>query len=206
MKMDEALQLVPYVKSWNPLLVPATFEPSQPDAGSSPRQLFLSSLTQRLFEAYLEFTHANHAATYVDLVDDEAFQNALDSLNLLFACQSSEVIETFANYLSGRNIDGVWKRKRQDFESSSAVSLVGPYEGLTEGEARDHCVHLETIILAKEQEAPTASAVGQILNSGRELWMRWKNKLLHSLSGSLRSRSSVGFQIALGSAAQVSFC
>ncbi len=201
--MGESNQLALYVKSWNPLLIPATFEPLQPDAGSSPRQLFLSSLTQRLFETYLEFSQADDAATYADPGDDRTLQDALDSLNQLLACQPGELIETFADYLSGRNTDGVWKHPRQDFESSGAVSLVAPYEGLTEGEARDHCVHLETIVLAKEKEAPTASAVGQILISGRDIWMNWKRKLLDSLSRFLRNRSSVGFQIALANAAQV---
>jgi hypothetical protein len=200
--MGESNQLALYVKSWNPLLVPATFETLQPDPGSSPRQLFLSSLTQRLFEAYLEFAQADDAATYADPGHDGT-QDALDSLNQLLACQPGELIETFADYLSGRNTDGVWKRPRQDFESSGAVSLVAPYEGLTEGEARDHCVHLETIILAKEQGAPTASAVGQILISGRDVWMNWKRKLLDSLSRFLRNRWSVGFQIALANATQV---
>lgn len=211
--MGETDQLVPHVNCWNSVLVPVKFEGWTANAISvssfSPPKFVLTSLAQGLFEAYLEQTQAFDAATYIRQPgDEETIQNALASLNQLFACQPSEVIEAFATFLSPaeRYVDGPWNGQRQEIVSSRAVSAVPRDRQVrTETAARDHVIHLETMILAEEQEAPTASAVGQMLILGRELWMRCKRKLLNSLSKYSRNRSAIGFQIALANAAQASF-
>lgn len=210
--MDEANQLVSHLNCWNSVLAPVKFEGRTANAISvgsfSLPKFVLTSLAQGLFEAYLEQTQNVDAATYVHQPnDEETIQNALASLNQLFACQPGEVIEAFATYLSPaeRYVDGPWNGQRQEIVSSSAVSPVPRDRQVRiETAAKDHVIHLETVILAEEQEAPTATAVGQMLISGGELWMRWKRKLLHSLSRYWRNRSTVGFQIASANAAQAS--
>lgn len=211
--MVETDQFAPLVNCWD--LVPAVrFEPLTPGAASVsslPAPGFvLTSLPPGLFELYLKQAQIDHTANYVRQPSDERIvRNALDSLNQLFACQPGEVIEAFATYLSPseRYVDGPWNGRSQEIVSSSAVSLVPrDRQVCIETAAKDHVIHLETMILAEEQEAPTATAVGQMLISGRELWMRWKSKLLNSLSRYSRNRSTVGFQIVFADAVQASSC
>ena len=210
--MDEFDQLVPYVSCWNLVTVPAKFEPWNPGAAtvnSLPSPNFvLTFLPQDFLASYSQAVQIDSTVNYVRQPSDECtVQNALASLNQLFACQPGEVIEAFATYLtpSERYVDGPWNGQHQEIVSSSAVSHVPrDRQVCIESAAKDHVIHLETMILAEEQGAPTASAVGQMLISGRELWMRCKRKLLNSLSKYSRNRSAIGFQIAFANAAQAS--
>jgi len=212
MDEDESDQLVPCVNCCNSVVIPVKFQPWNPDAATvnrlPPPNFVLTFLPQDFLASYSQSVQINNAINYVRQPSDECtIQNALASLNQLFACQPGEVIEAFATYLSPseRYVDGPWNGQRQEIGSSSAVSPVAPDRQVClETAAKDHVIHLETVILAEEQEASTATAVGQMLISGGELWMRWKRKLLHSLSRYWRNRSIVGFQIASANAAQAS--
>jgi hypothetical protein len=207
--MIESDKLVPFPNCWD-LVPPLKFQPLNADAASSlPAPDFaLTSLPQGFPELYLERVQIDDAITYVLQPSEERIVLiTLDSLNKLFACQPGEVIEAFATYLSPseRYVDGPWNGQHQEVVSSSAVPPVArDRQVCIETAAREHVIHLETLILAEEQEAPTASAVGQMLISGRELWMRCKGKLLNSLSKYSRNRSTVGFQNAFANAAQAS--
>jgi hypothetical protein len=210
--MDELDQVVPYVSCWNSVVIPVKLEPWNPDEATVDRlpspNFVLTFLPQDFLASYSQSVQIDNTTNYVHQPADECtIQNALASLNQLFACQPGEVIEAFVTYLSPseRYVDGPWNGQRQEIGSSSAVSPVAPDRQVClETAAKDHVIHLETMILAKEQEAPTATAVGQILISGGEVWMRWKKRLLHSLSRYSRNRSTVGFQIAFANAAQTS--
>ena len=210
--MGEADQLVPYVNYWNSVAVPVKFEPWNPDAAtvnSLPSPNFvLTFLPQDFLTSYSQSVQIDSTVNYVRQPSDECtIQNALASLNLLFACQPGEVIDAFATYLSPseRYVDGPWNGQHQEIVSSSAVSPVArDRQVCIETAAKDHVIHLETMILAESQEAPTASAVGQMLISGRELWMRCKGKLLNSLSKYSRNRSTVGFRNDFANATQAS--
>jgi hypothetical protein len=200
--MVETDQLVPHVNCWD--LVPAVkFEPWNPGAMSVSSlpgpDWVLTSLPQDLLEAYLQSVQIDDAVTYVRQSGDERIlQNALDSLNRLFACEPCQVIEAFAEYISQaeRYVDRLWNRPRQELVSSGAVSLVPRYRQVCiETAAKDHVIHLETMILAEEQEAPTATAAGQMLISGRELWKKCKRKLLDSFSSYSRNWSILGSPI-----------
>jgi hypothetical protein len=208
--MDESNQLVLYANCWNSNVIPVQFKSFIPDGVEmvdfSPRELVYTPLTQALFEGYLEQAPAPDAAAYFYQPDDEEIdQSALDSINRFFACQPEEVIGAFATYLSPCELDadGPWNEEPETGSLGAIRSIPRDRQVRIEAAVKDHVVHLETVTLAEEQEAPTASAVGQMLTSGRELWMRWKKKLLHSLSRSLQSQSCDGFQIALASVALV---
>jgi len=210
--MGETDQLVPYVNCWNPFLVPVTFKPWIPNAAavnSVPSPNFvLTWLPQDLLASYSQSVQIDHAVNYVHQpsdADEHVIRRALDALNQLLACEPGQVIEAFADYLSERDADWLRSTPRQEPVSSNAVSSIPRDRQVRiETAAKDHVLHLETMILAEEQEAPTATAVGQMLISGGELWMRWKKKLLHSLSRYSRNRSTVGFQIGFATAAQAS--
>jgi hypothetical protein len=207
--MGEADQLVPYVNCWNPL-DPVAFEPWIPNAAAvdilpSPNCV-LSFLPQHFLAPYSQSVQIDHTVNYVcqpSDPDEDVIQRALDAFNQLLACEPGHVIEAFADYLSERNADWLRNVPRQEPVSSSAISSI-PIDRQVriETAAKDHVLHLETMILAEEQDAPNKTAVGPILISGGELWMRWGKKLLHSLSRYSRNRSTVGFQIALANAAQ----
>src|SRR5438874_1365056 len=207
--MVETDQFVLLVNCWD--LVPSVrFEPWVPNAisvNSLPAPDFvLTSLPQGFSELYLERAQIGHTANYVRQPSDEhVIQRALDAFNQLLACEPGQVVEALAQYISPfeRYVDGPWNSQRQELVSSNAVSAVPrDRQVCIETAAKDHVIHLETMILAEEQEARTATAVGQMLISGRESWMRWKRKLLHSLSGYSRNRSTGGFQIAFANVAQ----
>lgn len=211
--MGESDQLVPYVNCWNSVAVPIEFEPWNPDAATVNSLLSpnfeLTFLPQDFLAAsYSQWAQIDSTVNYVRQPSDErTIQDALASLNQLFACQPGEVIEAFAIYLtpSERNADGPWNGQHQEIVSSIAVSPVPrDRQVCIEAAAKDHVIHLETMILAEEQGALTTSAVGQMLISGGELWMRCKRKLLNSLSKYSRNRSPVGFQNAFANAAQAS--
>ena len=192
--MEEFAQLVPYV-NWNSVVVPVKFEPWNQDAAtiiSLPSPDWFTSSPQNLVEAYLQAAQTDDTIIYVRHAGGEpAIQNALDSLNQLFACEPCQVVETFAEYISqSRNyLDGP-RNKRQELVSPSTLSRYR--QVCSEAEARDHVIHLETITLAKEQEAPIAIAVGQMLISGRELWKSCKKRLLDSFSSYSRNWSTPG--------------
>jgi hypothetical protein len=210
--MGETDQLVPYVNCWNPLLVPVTFKPWIPNAAavnSLPSPNFvLTFLPQHFLASYSQSVQIDHTVNYVHQpsgADEHVIRRALDAFNQLLACEPGQVIEAFADYLCERNADWLRNTPRQEPVSSSAIpSIPRDRQVRIETAAKDHVLHLETMILAEEQEAPTASAVGQMLISGRELWMRCKGKLLNSLSKYSRNRSTVGFQNAFANAAQAS--
>jgi hypothetical protein len=211
--MGKRDQLVLYVNCWNSVVVPVRFEPSNRDAVPADSPLSPNPVLAFLEQDFTSFSQSvqiDPTVNYFPQPSDECtIQNALASLNRLFACQPGEVVEAFATYISPseRYVDGPWNERSREIVSWSGVSLVPrDRQVCIETAAKDHVIHLETVILAEEQEAPTASAVGQILISGRELWMKWKRKLLHSLSSSLRNRSYDGFQITLPNAAQASSC
>ena len=211
--MGESDQFVPLVNCLG--LVPAVrFEP-QPSGASTiasfPASDFvLTSPTSGLFELYLKQAQANDPSMYVSWVNNEhTVQNALDSLNRLFAYEPCQVIEAFADYICQpeRYAYERWNRPRQELVSCGTVSPIPRYRRICiEAAAKDHVIHLETITLAEEQEAPNATAVGQILISSRELWTRWKNRLLNSFLRCSRNGSIVGYQIAFANAAPASFC
>jgi hypothetical protein len=204
-------QLVSFENLWDSVPVPGKLKPWTPNEISINRfaatTLALNFLPQYFPAPYSESVQIDDSVTYFRQPNDELIvQNSLDSLNQLFACQPGEVIEAFADYLSNRDVDWLRNTPRQEPLSSNAVSYIPrDRQVCIEVAAKDHVLHLETMILAKEQEAPTATALGQILISGWELWMRWKKKLLHSLSGCSRHRCTVGSQIALANAVQASF-
>ena len=210
--MRETDQLVPYMNCWNPLLVPVTFKPWIPNAAAvnslqSPC-FVLTFLPQDFLASYSQSVQIDHTINYVHQpsdADEHVIRRALDAFDQLLACEPGKVIEAFADYLSERNADWLRSTQRQEPVSSSAVSSIPRDRQVRiETAAKDHVLHLETMILAEEQEAPTATAVGQILISGGEVWMRWKKKLLHSLSRYSRNRCTVGFQITFVNAAQAS--
>jgi len=161
----------------------------------------LYSSSQRFHGLYLE--QNDETATYICRPNDEgSIRSDLDALSRLFAFEPYQAIEAFADYISQpkRRVDGLWKKPRRKLALSSVVSKAGHLSSLVprcrqvciETAARDHIVHLETIALAEEQEAPTATAVGQMLISGEGLWKIWKSKLLNLLSRFLRDGSTVG--------------
>jgi hypothetical protein len=201
--MVETDQLLPYVNCWNSVAVPVKFESWNPDAAtvnSLPSPNFvLTFLPQDFLVSYLQSVQTDHTVNYVREPSDERIvRNAIASLSQLFACQPGEVIEAFAEYISqaGRYVDGLWNRPCQELVSSGAVSPVPHYRQVCiETAAKEHVIHLETVILAEEQEAPTATAVGQMLISGRELWKRCKRKLLDSFSSYSRNWSILGSPI-----------
>lgn len=166
---------------------------------------------QSVVETMLSAPHY-YAAFEIDAVVDLETSFYCLSLDEDIRNLATEVWKTYISEAEYKARES-WKRIYRKLALSTKVSkgghlcfLVPKYEQVSlESTAKDEVVHLETMILAEEQEAPTATAVGQILISGRGLWMRWKKKLLHSLSSSLQNRSSDGFRIALASAA-VSFC
>lgn len=121
-----------------------------------------------------------------------------------FGCNVvASTAQVLADYISEseRKARESWKKFCRKNISSSAVSkdghlsfLVPNYrEVCVETAARDHVIHLEVITLAEEQEAPSTSAVGQILISGGKTWKRWINKLSSLLSKSLRKTLLGGF-------------
>ncbi len=201
--MGETDQLVPYVNCWNPFLVPVTFKPWIPNAAavnSVPSPNFvLTWLPQDLLASYSQSVQIDHAVNYVHQpsdADEHVIRRALDALNQLLACEPGQVIEAFADYLSERDADWLRSTPRQEPVSSNAVSSIPRDRQVRiETAAKDHVLHLETMILAEEQEAPTATAVGQMLISGRELWKRSKRKLLDSFSSYSRSWSILGSPI-----------
>ena len=208
--MREEDQLVPYVNLWNSVAVPVTFEFRTPESAyvnslPSPNSV-ITFLPQDFLASYSRSVQIDHAVNYVRQPSDEhVIQRALDAFNQLFACEPGQVVETLAEYISPfeRYVDGPWNGQRQALVSSNAVSPVPrDRQVCIETAAKQHVIHLETMMLAEEQEAPTATAVGQMLISGRETWMRWKRKLLHSLSRYWRNRCTVGFQSPFANAAQ----
>jgi hypothetical protein len=102
---------------------------------------------------------------------------------------------------SERKVRESWKRLCRRNILSSGVSknghlafLVPSYRRVcVETAARDQVIHLEVIALAKEQEAPDASAVGQMLISSGESWKRWRSRLSNLLSRFLRRMLPSGF-------------
>ena len=213
MSETDQLVLLPRVNCWNSLPVPVKFVDWTVNAigarNFSPPTFAFTSLRQGLVEAYLERIQVVDEATYVRQADDEeTVQNALTSLNQLFSYQADEMIEAFATYLSPaqRCVNGPWNGHRQPESVSSRTISPVPRDRQVriETAAKDHVTHLETVILAEEQEAQAASAVGQMLISGGELWMRCKTKLLNSLSKYSRNRSTIGFQNTLANAVQAS--
>jgi len=203
---------VPYVNCGNLGAAPVKFEPWDSGAlavNTLPSPNFvLTFLPDAFLTWYLQSVEIDHMVNRPHQLSDECtIQNALASLNQLFACQPAEAIKAFEFYLSPseRYVDGPWNGHHQKMVSSSAVSPVPrDRQVCIETAAEEHVIHLETVILAEEQEAPTASAVGQMLISGRESWMTCKRKLLNSLSKYSRNRSANGFQIAFANAAQAS--
>jgi hypothetical protein len=210
MSMNVSDELVSFVNLWDSVPVRGEFEPWTPNEISlsnlSAPNFALTFLPQSCLTSYLDSAQLDGTVNYVDESSYEnTIQTALASLNQFFACQPDEVIEAFESYLSPceRYVDGPWNRQRHEIVLSSAISNIPrDRQVCLETAAKDHILHLETMILAEEQEAPTAIAVGQILISGWELWMRCKKKLLNSLSKCSRNLSSIGFQIALADAAQ----
>src|SRR6266403_2588986 len=179
-KMVESDKLVPYVNCWNPLLVPVTFKPWIPNTAavnSLPSPNFvLTFLPQHFLASYSESVQIDHTVNYVHQpshADEHVIRRALDAFNQLLACEPGQVIEAFADYLSERNAGWLRNTPRQEPVSSSAISSIPRDRQVRiETAAKDHVIHLETMILAEEQEAPTGTAVGLILISGGELWMR----------------------------------
>src|SRR5882724_2335349 len=211
--MDQSDQLVSYVNCWNSVVVQVKFERwnrGSATVNSLPSPNFvLTFLPQDFLASYSQSVQIDHTVNYVHQpsdVDEHVIRRALDAFNQLLAFEPDQVVEAFADYLSDPNADWLRSTPRQEPVSSSAASSIPrDREVRIEAAAKDHVSHLEAMILAEEQEAPTATAVGEILISGRELWTRWKRTLLHSLSKYSRNRSTVGFQIAFANAAQASY-
>ena len=213
--MGEIDQFVPLVNCWYSVAVPAVrFEPLNRGTASvsslpAPDFVPFTSLPEGfLFElSFSEQDQIEDTAAYIPRSQDESIRSALNTLEQLWACEPCKVIEAFADYISQPECYGVGLRnRRQELVFSNAATLVPRYRQVcTETEAKDHVVHLETITLAKEQEARTANAVGQILISSRELWKRWKSKLLNSLSRYWRNGSTVGSAIFMNTAQASSY-
>jgi hypothetical protein len=212
MSMYVSDQLVPCANDWTAFLIPVEFNLRTPNAinlSSIPAPNFvLTFLPQDFLVVYSHSFQVKNSVNYVRQPDDERIvRSALDSLNQLFACQPGEVIEAFETYLSPSEcyVDGPWNGHHQEIVTVNAVSgIPRDRQVRIETAAEDHILHLQSMILAEEQEAPTATAVGQILTSGGKSWMKWKKKLLHSLSRCSRNLSLIGFQIALADAVQAS--
>lgn len=101
--------------------------------------------------------------------DEETIQNALDLLDQLFACEPDKIVEAFAKYFSTgwRHLDGPGEEQRRERISAGAILPSPPDRQVRiETAAKDHVIHLETMVLAEEQDVPNASAAGQILTSG----------------------------------------
>jgi hypothetical protein len=147
----------------------------------------LTFLPQNFLALQSHSLQAETTVTYVrQPADERIVRNTLDSLNQWFACQPGEVIAAFETYLSPpeRHADGPWSGQHQ--QTIVTVSAVSPIprdrQVCIETEAKDHILHLETMILAKEQEAPAAIEVGQILISGGEIWTRIKRSFSNLFS------------------------
>ncbi len=194
--MVETDQFVPLVNCRN-LVPPVRFEPLNPGAITvnnlpGPDFVFMSSSQEMLL-------------AWIKPSDDQTVLNILDTLKQLVACEPCHVIAAFAEYIFQPEfyVDGLRSRPHQ--ESSAISPFPRDRQVRTETAAKDHVIHLETITLAKEQEAPTANAVGQILTSSRELWKRWKSKLLSSLSRYSRNGSMLGSLIFVNAAQASSY-
>jgi hypothetical protein len=204
--MIETDQFVPYVNCRD--LVPALrFQPWNPDAiRSLAAPGFVFTLSPHGFvQLNLERIKIDDAASYVRQPDDERIvRSALGRLNQLFACEPCQVVEAFADYISESEHYADMRPPSAVSEDGRSLFLIPRYRQVCiETAAQEHVVHLETITLAKEQKVPTATAVGQMLISGRELWKRWKSTLLNSLSSYSRNWSIAGFPI-FASAVQAS--